>query len=267
MGRMLGAFDDSDSIDRLDLNKCPDCACFFAQDECPLCGKVCPEDMRAGTRKPEKKKKNNGYYSGKVTFVEWNHSCWFILITLFIFPFVSVILASTAPYKKPFKPILIAVTVIMTVLTYTGLGSFVYYSLSDLTDPQPVNTELSREEYETECVLTDGEAFYRNSDTYKGDYVCVELKVTKIIAGYPFTDSAEHGYSTLYVCQKPDASAFTVLVQNCLIGTQPNLAVGDTVTFYGQGAGTLTVYDETDPQYTTYSMPALYAAYLTIETD
>jgi hypothetical protein len=56
MGRMLGAFD-SDEIDRPDLNKCPDCGCFFLQDTCPICGKLCPEEMRAGNRKPVKLKK------------------------------------------------------------------------------------------------------------------------------------------------------------------------------------------------------------------
>ena len=60
MGRMLGAFDDDVELDRPDLNKCPDCNCFFAGDNCPICGKVCPEHMRAGNRapvKPQKKKK------------------------------------------------------------------------------------------------------------------------------------------------------------------------------------------------------------------
>ena len=40
MGRMLGSFDPEDELDRPDLNKCPDCGCYFASDECPLCGKT-----------------------------------------------------------------------------------------------------------------------------------------------------------------------------------------------------------------------------------
>ena len=46
MGRMLGSFDPEDELDRPDLNKCPDCGCYFATDNCPLCGKVCPPEMR-----------------------------------------------------------------------------------------------------------------------------------------------------------------------------------------------------------------------------
>ena len=62
---MLGAFDSDNNHDRPDLNKCPDCGCFFAQDHCPLCGKLCPEEMRAGNRKavkPEKRKKADAFY-------------------------------------------------------------------------------------------------------------------------------------------------------------------------------------------------------------
>ena len=67
MGRMLGSYD-SDELDRPDLNKCPDCGCFFAQDECPLCGKPCPEEMRAGNRKAVKVKKTKAG-SERVSFI------------------------------------------------------------------------------------------------------------------------------------------------------------------------------------------------------
>ena len=49
MGRMLGSHG-SEELDRPDLNKCPDCGCFFSSDNCPLCGKPCPEEMRAGNK-------------------------------------------------------------------------------------------------------------------------------------------------------------------------------------------------------------------------
>ena len=39
MGKLLGAHD-SYELDRPDLNKCPDCGCFFDGDNCPLCGKT-----------------------------------------------------------------------------------------------------------------------------------------------------------------------------------------------------------------------------------
>ena len=39
MGRLLGSFADREELDRPDLNKCPDCKCFFGGDNCPICGK------------------------------------------------------------------------------------------------------------------------------------------------------------------------------------------------------------------------------------
>ena len=86
MGKLLGAYDDIDN-EREDLNKCPDCECFFAQDVCPMCGKPCPEEMRAGNRKPVKqKKRRRSSGSGRVTFVEWYHSWWFIAIMMIFMP-------------------------------------------------------------------------------------------------------------------------------------------------------------------------------------
>ena len=93
MGRMMGAFDrDNDMLDRPDLNKCPDCGCFFSQDNCPLCGKPCPEEMRAGNRAAPKKQKykyDNGYRS--VQFIDWYHRWWFIALIAFVSPIVSSI--------------------------------------------------------------------------------------------------------------------------------------------------------------------------------
>ena len=101
MGKMMGAFDsENDMLDRPDLNKCPDCGCFFAQDNCPLCGKPCPEEMRAGNRTAPKKQKykyDNGYRT--VQFVDWYHRWWFIVIMAFISP--SSAIADAIPISAP----------------------------------------------------------------------------------------------------------------------------------------------------------------------
>ena len=86
MGRMLGAFDNPEELDRPDLNKCPNCNCYFPQDTCPICKMECPEEMRAGNRKKVKKKRSRRGASGRVTFVEWYHSWWFIVIMMFFMP-------------------------------------------------------------------------------------------------------------------------------------------------------------------------------------
>lgn len=104
MGRMLGAFDGREELDRPDLNKCPDCECFFAGEACPLCGKICPEEMRAGNRKPPKKqKKSRSGSNGRVTFVEWYHSWWFIVLMMIFMPIAGIVLLITSPHRTRSK--------------------------------------------------------------------------------------------------------------------------------------------------------------------
>ena len=57
MGADLGFFAEDRERDFPELNKCPDCETFFADANCPICGKECPEEFRAGNRKPIKQKK------------------------------------------------------------------------------------------------------------------------------------------------------------------------------------------------------------------
>ena len=83
---------DDNELDRPDLNKCPDCECFFPQDNCPICGKVCPEEMRAGNRKKVKAKKPRNGRSKTVQYVDWYHRWWFIILMLVVFPIVGFIL-------------------------------------------------------------------------------------------------------------------------------------------------------------------------------
>ncbi len=126
---MLGAFDNPEELDRPDLNKCPDCECFFAGDNCPLCGKVCPEEMRAGNRKPPKKEKRRRTNSnGRVTFVEWYHSWWcIILATVFMAP-LGIILMLTSPHRTLWK-VLFTIAVVLVEFVIPGLITLAFFLL------------------------------------------------------------------------------------------------------------------------------------------
>ena len=114
MGRMLGAFDGREELDRPDLNKCPDCECFFAGETCPLCGKVCPEEMRAGNRKPPKKQRRlRSGSNGRVTFVEWYHSWWFIVLMMIFIPIAGIVLLITSPHRTRSKIIFVVIFVVL----------------------------------------------------------------------------------------------------------------------------------------------------------
>lgn len=119
MSRDLGYFSDPDAVDYPDLNKCPDCETFFAERCCPFCGKECPEEFRAGNRKKIKVKKHRSRGNGRVQFVPWYHSTWFIIIMLFFQPLVGLILTWTGVWKTGWK-------VLATVLT---LFSWVFGAL------------------------------------------------------------------------------------------------------------------------------------------
>lgn len=156
MGRLLGAHD-SDELDRPDLNKCPDCGCFFPQDNCPLCGRECPEEFRAGNRKRVKPQKHKNS-SGRVTFVEWYHRWWFIAIMMFVMPVVGIVLLITSPHKKSAKIIFAVVAVLYAVLR-TLLGGGYIGAVKDMFT-EPVE-RLSFEEYSEKCLEITPEDFYR----------------------------------------------------------------------------------------------------------
>lgn len=260
MGRMLGAFDRDDEMDRPDLNKCPDCGCFFAGDPCPLCGKPCPEAFRAGNRKSVRVKKAFWRTSRRPTaFIDWYHRWWFIILMMFLFPLAGVILLITSPHKRAHKIIFVVVAVLYTILTTIGIGNIVHYVRAAL-DP-PVDTSLSREEYIAACEAVEPEVFYRSSDAYTERFVTMTLVVQE-----RFTDGDAYyqneKYTTYYLCTGEQGESFLILMRDCVQDAPQNLIPGDRITVWGEGAGTQTVYDM--EEYLPHTAPCLHVAYLTV---
>ena len=246
MGRMLGSFADENELDRPDLNKCPDCQCYFAGDTCPLCGKICPEEMRAGNRKAVKVKKtpNRNQY-GRVTFVEWYHSWWFILLMLIFVQWLGLILLITSPHKKWIK---ITVTVLVIGLFILGsIGSkFLLSKFEDFFDP--VNMSLSQEEYIAICQQVSPEEYYRSPDRYMGEFVTMTLTVT---------EKTFNGDIVCYVCTDPQNENYRIIVCDYIIEGNQNFIKGDTIVVYGEGVGSgyYTINDESEVS------PAINMAY------
>ena len=243
MGRMLGVFDNDEELDRPDLNKCPDCGCFFAQDECPLCGKICPEEMRAGNRKAVKHKKRRSSGAGRVTFIDWYHSWWFIVLMMFIFPLVGIILLITSPHEKKKKIIFCCIAAAYIILSSVGIGAIVTL-IGNLTD-RPVDTSLSREEYVSACSEISPEELYRSSDAYKGKFVKTQLVVASEVEyygeGFYYDDGDRY-----YLCLSDLGGGMAIIVRDCLLEDSIRLLPGDVITVYGQGGGEKTVYTRDD---------------------
>lgn len=259
MGRMLGAYDEDNQNDRPDLNRCPDCGCYFSQNDCPLCGKPCPEEQRAGNRKVEKKKKKSGYTSDRVIFMEWYHSWWVIILALIFFPIVGVVLLVTSPHKKSMKITVGIIAVLYTVISYfgiSGLGSM----FSQMWD-KPVDTSLSREEYIAACELVTPEEFYRSADAYEDKFVSMTLTV---IDQFRDSDGEYYGeeYTTYYMCRDSGGEVVTIMVRDCVTEDGQNYISGDVITVYGEGAGDATVYDM---NYEPRTAPCLNAAYIELQ--
>lgn len=255
MGRLLGSFDGDNELDRPDLNKCPDCECYFAQDNCPLCGKECPPELRAGNRKPVKIKKRRTSGSGRVTFVEWYHSWWFIIIMLLLFPLIGIILLVTSPHKKTHKIIFAAIAVVYMILSTFGIGKIVTY-FTNIFDP-PVNTKLSKEEYIERCVEIDASDYFRNPDSYKDKYV----KLTVKVIGQKFYDyDCKYGdkYATLYIVVNGDEYDKVIMIRDCSQDGFKNYAHDDTIIIYGQAQGNQKVYSD----YIQNKVPLIHAAYI-----
>ncbi len=256
MGKMMGAFeDDNDMLDRPDLNKCPDCGCFFAQDNCPLCGKPCPEEMRAGNRAAPKKQKykyDNGYRT--VMFVDWYHRWWFIALMAFVFPLAAIVLLITSPYKKKQKIIAVVVAVLYSIITTFALP----FIVSLLNRPQePVDTSLTKEEYIAACQTIAPETFYRSPTAYTDKFVSMTLEVK---SSFTEADSYYYNYNVYYVCSAEDASGntFDIIIRDCLQENPRNFISGDILTVYGEGAGNVTVHDT---EYIPHSAPCINMAY------
>ena len=250
MGRSLGYFD-SDELDRPELNKCPDCECYFASEECPLCGKICPEAFRAGNRAPVKKPKKRKNSSGRVQFIAWYHSWWFILIMFFVSRIAGLILFITSPYSKKAK-IITAASVVGGYLLLLALGSGWLWSLIN----QPlVNDKISREEYVQLCEPMDVEDFYRHAGD-EGRYVSMELTVVE-----KRVEQSEDVYdigATYYRCRDRSGGELIIYVQDCNLGNPLQFLPGDMIRVYGESAGTVSFW-----QNTTYTeaLPCLYMAY------
>ena len=258
MGRMLG-YHDSEELDRPELNKCPDCECYFSTEECPLCGKICPEEMRAGNRAAVKHKKCRNS-SGRVQFIPWYHTWWFILIMMCTFTVVGVILLLSSPHSKKLKIIGCSVVLVITVLGSSFMGQTVW----DMLFSEPlVNDDISQAEYVGKCQDMTVADFYRAGNSTEGKYLTMTLKVAERFTDWYTAYDADP--AIYYLCYAEGHPEVQILVRDCLIGEDLNLMVGDTVTVFGESGGQVTVAKDATTGDLTY--PCLYMAYAELAGD
>ena len=258
MGRSLG-YHDSDELDRPELNKCPDCECYFATEECPLCGKICPEEMRAGNRAAVKHPKKHRNSTGRVQFIPWYHSWVFIFIMLYLMPIVGVILFFTSPHPRKTKIIVGCVAVGIYVLFMAFWFGLLFSNLFGANEPL-VNDEVSKEEYLELCKPMTVEQFYRHAYENEDAYVALDVVVVERL-----TENSVDIYDqppvvdTYYRCESTDGGSVQIFIGDCNLENKTNFLPGDRLRVYGEGGGMLSIWQE--DYASTEELPCLYMAY------
>ena len=254
MGRMLGSFADDNELDRPDLNKCPDCDCFFASDVCPLCKKVCPEEMRAGNRKPVKQKKQRSAASSyKTYFIPWYHRWWFIILMIWAIPILGIVLLVSSPHEKWKKWLVGGIYIALILISMSGLSIMTF--LGGIFD-KPVDTSLSRQEYVAVCENIQADQYYRSYAEYEDDYIKTQLIVVTTAS---HVDGQPEQNNIYYVCTPVNNTDCYVIVRDCLIDTDKVFIKGDVITVYGEGDRFVRAYDN---EYQIFDGPCLNMAYV-----
>lgn len=233
MGRDLGYFADGDNNDNPELNKCPDCDCYFEGMYCPLCGKECPDEYKAGNRKPEKRRKTRtSGGSSRVIFVPWYHSWWFITLMFFLEPIIGAILLFTSPHSKKSKIIATAVVVLYAAFIRYG---YLFNIGGLIKDYKLMHPGISTDEIVSSAEQISAADYSRYVDVLEGKPVKTELTVVSNLSEY-FNDSKR----SHYLCASPDG--LYIIVRDCRRDKNMRILANDKVTVYGLGAGVTDLY-------------------------
>jgi len=250
-----------DERDFPELNKCPECETFFADLCCPICGKVCPETMRAGNRKRIRESKNPRYEkhtSGRVQFVPWYHSSWFIILMLVVQPLIGLILAWTGPWKRGGK--LLATVILLLPYLLGGLFGIVWgLAMNVFTDHTlPVNVEISREEYVSLCKELPAESVWRQAEDLTGEYVTMTLTVEAVWED-EYAYYTDYAYPRYFECSvSENGESYTFFVHDFRQSEGINLREGDVIRVWGQVGGNETISNSTVGTMTRPCINTLY---------
>ena len=265
MGRFgtpqLGYLRDNNDNDIPELNKCPDCGAFFEGDICPVCKKVCPEEMKAGNRKPPKKRRRREKSNYRSVPTDLFHQTWFIIIALCISKLVGIVLVWTSDWKKWVK-------VVVTVIAVFGI--YIYYILGMLImnggnifhpdDTTPTcyiydtSDSESEEDYKSQCRTVSYSQLMRDPGSCSGLYITGEYTVVKRTEGL---EARSNRFGDFIFASDGDGHIFAFFDRR---DKGPGVVPGDRITVYGRFIRVAAVDGSGDGQ----KHPIAYAGYIDI---
>lgn len=264
MGRFgspqIGYLRDNDDNDIPELNKCPDCGAFFDGDICPICKKVCPEEMKAGNRRPPKKRKKREKSNYRRVPTDLYHQTWFIIIALFISRLVGIILVWTSDWKKWVKVVVTVIALFGVYICY-AVGMVIFGGINGNPDgSRPTeymydtsDTE-SEENYKAQCRPVTYAELMRDRTGNAGTYIKGEYTVVKLTEGYEYKSGR---YGDYIFASDSDGHIFAFFDRRSGGG---GIVPGDKITVYGRFFLVSAVEGSGDRQ----KHPIAYAGYIDI---
>ncbi|MBQ2768085.1 MAG: hypothetical protein IJF49_08440 [Clostridia bacterium] len=209
----------NEDYDRPDLNKCPDCGVYFSSDICPICKKVCPEEMRAGNRE-SKSIRNNKSNRLKKKII----SIFIIVIALFVFG--VVLLGGVCGWINGDIESIVNGNAEMTKNNDQTVSWPKETGGSSIESSNPIGstTKFSKESYNSGLGY---EELYRYPGMHKGEKVKIFGYVYLVVDGDP----------NIAIITAENRPFDLICITYTDKATGSRLMSGDIITVYGKGNG------------------------------
>ena len=216
--------------------------------------------MKAGNRRPPKKRKKREKSNYRRVPTDLYHQTWFIIIALFISRLVGIILVWTSDWKKWVKVVVTVIALFGVYICY-AVAMVIFGGINGNPDgSRPTeymydtsDTE-SEEDYKAQCRPVTYAELMRDRTGNAGTYIKGEYTVVKLTEGYEYKSGH---YGDYIFASDSDGHIFAFFDRRSGGG---GIVPGDRITVYGRFFLVSAVEGSGDRQ----KHPIAYAGYIDI---